>query len=134
MPFTLEVIEPGTDRRGKPITSCIVHHEDTIMATNRTKLGRKPEVDPENLLKLLPQDSTASWKKAADTEHGISKSSFYRSVDKFKSRRTAIQCQDGTWKRHEPLKHQGFPAVPEYRILIHPGIWDRNHRHRRPAP
>ena len=113
LPFSLEVIELGTDRRGKPITSCIVHHEDTMMATNRAKLGRKPEVDPEDLLKLLPQVSTASWRKVADTEHGISKSSFYRSLKGSKSRGTAIQEQDGTWKRPEPLKHQGFPAVPE---------------------
>lgn len=113
LPFSLEVIELGTDRRGKPITSCIVHHEDTMMATNRAKLGRKPEVDPEDLLKLLPQVSTASWRKVADTEHGISKSSFYRSLKFFKSRGTAIQEQDETWKRPEPLKHQAFPRVPE---------------------
>ena len=113
LPFSLEVIELGTDRRGKPITSCIVHHEDTMMATNRAKLGRKPEVDPEDLLKLLPQVSTASWRKVADTEHGISKSSFYRSLKFFKSRGTAIHEQDETWKRPEPLKHQAFPRVPE---------------------
>ena len=113
LPFSLEVIELGIDRRSKPITSCIVRHEDTIMATNRTKLGRKPEVDPENLLKLLPQASTPFWQKAADAEHGVSKSSFYRMLKIIKSRGTAIQGQDGAWKRHEPLKHQGFPAVPE---------------------
>ena len=113
LPFTLEVIELGTDRRGKPITSCIVHHEDTMMATNRTKLGRKPEIDPKTLIPLLPQPSTTAWQKLADSEHGISKSSFHRCKTKLLALGTVMQGQDGTWKCHEPMKHQGFPAVPE---------------------
>lgn len=113
MPFSLKVIELGTDRRGNPITSCIVHHEDTIMATNRAKRGRKPEVDPEKLLNLLPQASTTSWRKAADAEHGVSKSSFYRALGNFRSHGTAIEGQDRAWQRSKPLKHQGFPDVPE---------------------
>lgn len=113
LPFSLDVIELGTDRRGKPITSCIVRHEDTMMATNRTKLGRKPEIDPMTLLLLLPQPSTTAWQKLADAEHGISKSSFHRSKQKLLAIGAVIQTPDRSWKRCEQSQHQTFPSVPE---------------------
>jgi hypothetical protein len=99
MPFSLESVTLGTDRRGKPITSCIVRHEDAIMATTRSKVGRKPEVDADRLLQLLPQPSTTAWQKSADAEMGVSKSSFYRCLEKLKAGQSAKQQTGGTWDR-----------------------------------
>ena len=102
LPFSLEVIELGTDRRDKPITSCTVRHEDTMMATNRSKLGRKPEVNPDTLLELLPMPTTSAWCKLANAERGISKTSFYRSLEKLKTRNAVIQRTDGSWNCFAP--------------------------------
>ena len=113
LPFSLKVITLGTDRRGKPITSCVVHHESSVMAANRTKLGRKPEIDPQTLLPLLPQPSTTAWQKLADAEHGISKSSFHRCKGKLLALGAVIQAADGTWNRPETTQPEGFPRVPE---------------------
>lgn len=113
LPFSLETVVLGTDRRGNPITSCVVHHEDTMMAANRTKLGRKIEVNPETLLDLLPMPTTKAWLNAADQEHGIKRSSFYRSRDKLKVRGAVMQGQDGSWSRSETSQPQGFSRVPE---------------------
>lgn len=112
MPFSLRVVELGVDRRGKPITSCVVHHEDPIMAGNRPRPGRKPEVDPLVLLNHLPASSTSAWRKAAADENGITKSSFYRAVEKLKSRGEVVQDSSKGWKRAEPSRFEGFPAVP----------------------
>ncbi|MEX1115440.1 MAG: helicase RepA family protein [Akkermansiaceae bacterium] len=113
LPFSLKVITLGTDRRGKPITSCVVHHESSVMAANRTKLGRKPEVNPETLLTFLPMPTIAAWRKAADEADGTPKSTFYRSLATLKTRGAVMQGEDGTWNRSEPTQPQGFPRVPE---------------------
>lgn len=113
MPFSLKTVILGIDRRGKDITSCIVHHEDSMMATSRSKLGRKPEVNPDALLEFLPVSSTADWRKRADAEQGITKSTFYRSLDKLKFRHAVIQGTDGSWNRSATSQPQGFPRVPE---------------------
>lgn len=99
MPFSLKTVELGIDRRGKPITSCIVHHEDSMMAANRSKPGRKPEVNLDALLDLLPTPSTKDWKARADAEQGVLKSSFYRSLEKLKVRGAVIQTAGGGWDR-----------------------------------
>lgn len=80
MPFSLEVITLGTDRRGKPITSCIVRHEDEMMASKPGVRGRPPAATDEELLALLPAPSTAAWERAASDEHGVSKSAFHRAL------------------------------------------------------
>lgn len=103
MPFSLKVVELGTSRRGKTITSCLVHHEDAIMAARKPgKVGRKPECQPDRLLSLLPQPSTTAWLKAADAEMGVSKSSFYRALEKMKVAGLATQQTGGTWDRRNP--------------------------------
>ena len=119
LPFSLEVIELGTDRRGKPITSCIVRHEDTIMATTRKKRGRTPDFDPGDFLTLLPQPSTASWHeaanaklKAADARRSVLRSTFYRLLEKLKILGTAMQDESGGWKRPTPDAPR-LSAVPE---------------------
>jgi hypothetical protein len=80
MPFSLESVTVGTDRRGKPITSCIVKHEDEMMASKPGKTGRPPAATNEELLGLLPAPSTAAWQRAANDELGVSKSAFHRAL------------------------------------------------------
>ena len=99
MPFSLPQVTLGTDRRGKPITSCIVRHEDAMMAATRGTAGRKVEVQPARLLDLLPQPSTVGWQQAANGELGVSKSTFYRHLDKLKATGTARQLENGGWDR-----------------------------------
>lgn len=77
MPFSLKVIELGTNRRGKVITSCIVHHEDEMMASKPKTAGRKPTYSPESLLDYLPADSVSDWQTRASEDSGISRSLFY---------------------------------------------------------
>lgn len=79
MPFSLKVVELGTGRRGKPLTSCIVQHEDEEMAAEprgRTKPGRKPICPEGDLLALLPA-TTVMWRIAAMERFGISRATFY---------------------------------------------------------
>jgi len=97
MPFSLDQVTLGTDRRGRPITSCIVKHEDAIMAATRGTAGRKVEVQPDRLLDLLPQPSTTAWQKRADSEMGVPKSTFYRHLDKLKAAGTARQLENERW-------------------------------------
>jgi len=81
MPFSLKTIALGVGRRGREITSCIVIHEESSLAAKRPVPGRKQELDPVELLSLLPQASIAAWAKVAKDELGISKTSFYRYKD-----------------------------------------------------
>jgi hypothetical protein len=77
MPFSLEALELGTDRRGKPITSCVVHHEDSIMASKPGKPGRKPLCTPEDMLAYLPAESVKDWKHRVNEETDLGASQFY---------------------------------------------------------
>ena len=99
MPFSLDQVTLGTDRRGKPITSCIVRHEATCMASAAGRAGRKYEVQPQRLLDLLPQASTGDWQRLADSEMGVPKSTFHRHKDKMKADGLAIQLENGGWDR-----------------------------------
>jgi hypothetical protein len=84
MPFRLKTVTLGIDRRGKPVTSCVVEHLDESHAPQKPRTGRKRAVSNEELLALLPQDSTAEWLKAATGETGISKTSFYDQLRELK--------------------------------------------------
>ncbi len=97
MPFSLPSITLGADRRGKPITSCTVHHEDSIMAATKAKAGRPPAVTDEELLSLLPMETTASWRKAASNELGVSSSTFHRNRARLEGVK-AVKKSDG-WVR-----------------------------------
>lgn len=77
MPFSLEVVQLGCDRRGKPITSCVVHHEDEMMAAKPGKAGRKPTCTAEEMLRYLPADSLSDWQKRVAEETGLGRSQFY---------------------------------------------------------
>jgi hypothetical protein len=96
MPFSLRSISLGIDRRGKPITSCVVHHEDSMMANTKSKPGRPPAATDDELLGLLPAESTAAWQKAAKKELGVSRSAFHRALKRMKGT-TAAQGTGGNW-------------------------------------
>lgn len=98
MPFSLHAVNLGLDRRGNPITSCTVHHEDEIMAASKGKAGRPPAATDDEILALLPQVSTASWQRAANDELGVSKSAFHRIIKTFRGSK-AVKQSGGGWVR-----------------------------------
>lgn len=67
----------GTDRRGNPITSCLVNPEDELPSQQSTSPGRKAKCKPENLLSLLPADSVNDWQKKAKSEFDVGRSQFF---------------------------------------------------------
>jgi hypothetical protein len=75
--FSLDVVEVGTNRRGKPITSCVVKSEDEIMIPAKSKPGAKRKFTCEMILELLPQPSISEWQKQADKETGMSDDTFH---------------------------------------------------------
>jgi hypothetical protein len=77
MPFRLETVIVGTDRRGNPITSCVVHHEDAMMASIPGKGGRKPTCTADDMLRFLPADSVKDWQARVNEETGLAQSQFY---------------------------------------------------------
>jgi len=76
MPFSLKTIDLGTDRHGKPVTSCSVHHEDEIMAAKPGKAGRKPTCTPEEMLQYLPAASVTEWQRRVKEEAGLATTRF----------------------------------------------------------
>ncbi len=77
MPFSLKVVTLGIGRRGKPITSCVVHHEDTTMASKPGKAGRKAICTAEDMLQFLPAASVREWQEKVEEETGLKSSGFY---------------------------------------------------------
>ena len=78
MPFSLDVVELGTDRRGNPITSCTVHHQDSMMAAEPKKAGRKATYQAEDLLAHLPAATVKEWEERTREESGMGRDTFYR--------------------------------------------------------
>lgn len=74
--FSLEAVEVGTNRRGKPITSCVVKEEDGIMAHKKGKAGAKAKYNSQMLLDLLPQPTVAAWRAEANKKHGMGEDAF----------------------------------------------------------
>lgn len=74
--FSLDVVEVGWNRRGKPITSCVVKEEDSIMAHKKGKPGAKQKFTCEMILELLPQPTVKAWELAAKKVHGMSEDTF----------------------------------------------------------
>jgi hypothetical protein len=74
MPFSLKVVMLGTNRRGKPITSCVVHHE---AAAKPGRAGRKAKASPEDLLRYLPAASVTEWQERVREETGLAGTQFY---------------------------------------------------------
>ena len=77
MPFSLKVIELETDNRGNSITSCVVAHEDPIMAEKPRKAGRKPKYHADMLLDFLPAENVADWQTRTCEETGMTRTTFY---------------------------------------------------------
>jgi hypothetical protein len=99
MPFSLEVVELGADRRGNPITSCVVKHEDEIMAGQPRGRGRpKSSVSKTDLLNLLPQPSTKAWQEAASHELGVGKTAFYELRKIIEASKAAVHSKTEGWK------------------------------------
>ena len=76
MAFSLTTIDLGTDRRGKPITSCIVTPECTALVSITSGPGRKPKCTKEQLLEILPVNSVKEWEGAAEAQFGIKRTQF----------------------------------------------------------
>ena len=74
--FSLDVVEVGWNRRGKPITSCVVKEEDSVMAHKKGKPGAKQKFTCEMILELLPQPSVKAWETAAKEAHHMSPDTF----------------------------------------------------------
>jgi hypothetical protein len=100
--FSLEVVELGINHRGKPITSCVVKAEDSIMAHVKGKAGPKPKYNSEMLLDLLPQPTIKEWQQAAKDTHGMGKDAFDEHKGKCTSRWEKTK-QGGIVKTLEPL-------------------------------
>lgn len=98
MPYTLRVVELGTNRRGKPITSCVVHHEDEIMAALPEKKGRGRTYSAEQLLDHLPSENVTKWQKATCEETGMSRALFYQFKGELESRGSFHKTQKGIQK------------------------------------
>jgi hypothetical protein len=99
MPFSLEVVELGVDRRGNPITSCVVKHEDEIMAGQPRGRGRpKSSASKTDLLNLLPQPSTKAWQMAALDELGVGKTAFYELRKTIAASKAAVHSKSEGWK------------------------------------
>jgi hypothetical protein len=77
MPFSLKLVTLGLNPSGKPVTTCVVMQQNSVMAAEKSKGGRKATSKPEDLLELLPMDSVNSWKTAADEEQGVKPTKFY---------------------------------------------------------
>ena len=97
MPFSLKVVELGTDRRGRPITSCVVHHEDSIMATKVGKPGRPQTTSVAHLLSMLPQPSTTAWQKFARNNHEVTTTPFYNALRQIQLNRAAEYSKKDGW-------------------------------------
>jgi hypothetical protein len=95
MPFSLEVVTLGTDRRGKPITSCVVRHEDVAMASKPGKAGRKAKCTGEEMLRYLPAANVTEWKNRVHEECGLGPSQFYTNKKELE-RRGKIRREDGS--------------------------------------
>lgn len=74
--FSLDPVEVGITHRGKPITSCVVKEEDSMMAHTKGKSGAKKRFTCEMILELLPQRDFKMWCEAAKETHGMSEDTF----------------------------------------------------------
>lgn len=95
MPFSLRVVELGFNRREKAITSCVVHHEDEMMASKPKSAGRKATYQPEAMLAYLPASTAKEWQEKASNDCGVSRSVFYELKNTLQQR-GAYRSETGT--------------------------------------
>ncbi len=96
MAFSLETVVLGNNRRGKPVTSCIVKPETVDILP--AKPGRKPKASENDLLALLPVTSTTEWLQKSDTELGIGRTAFYDCLKKIKSSGLIVPYEKNGWE------------------------------------
>jgi hypothetical protein len=77
MPFSLVPVTLGTDRRRKPVTSCLVRHEDEEKASKPKKAGRKAKCTANEMLQYLPAATVAEWQERVHEETGLGETQFY---------------------------------------------------------
>jgi len=100
MAFRLNSLHLGTNRRGKPITSCIVHQENEVPDEPKKKQGRPPKCSPEDLLELLPVRKVADWEALAKSKLGIGRTKFHELKKALIEDEKAFECPDtGMWLR-----------------------------------
>ena len=97
MPFSLTVVELGDDSRGKPITSCVVRHEDQTMASKPKSVGRQASYKAEAMLDYLPATNATQWARRAKEDCGISSARFYQLKAEL-SERNAYQADAASGK------------------------------------
>jgi hypothetical protein len=112
MPFSLEVVTLGADRRGKPITSCIVRHEDEMMASKPSKTGRPATATPAEILKLLPMPGTTAWQKKAKDELGVSSTAFYALLKRIRADSSAAESEAEGWRLPKVTFGSSRPICP----------------------
>jgi hypothetical protein len=114
MAFSLEPINLGVSRRGKPITSCVVRHLSGYYVPKRTK-GRPVKTSDSELLRLLPQGSTTAWQVVAESELGIKRSAFYELLKSIKKAEMAVCDEKGEWQARIQFPNQlpdDEPLIP----------------------
>jgi predicted ATP-dependent serine protease len=79
MPFRLRKIDLHLNKRQKMVTSCVVHHQDEMMAGDKTpkKRGASTKYHADQLLEFLPAQNATDWFTRAKAETGISSGKFY---------------------------------------------------------
>ncbi|MCF7731720.1 MAG: helicase RepA family protein [Akkermansiaceae bacterium] len=115
MPFSLKVVTLGSDRRGKPITSCVVAHEDPAAAGKPGRAGRTAKCTAAEMLRYLPAATVKEWQETVKTETGLGETQFYAHKKRLEAT-GRIRREDGTKRivRNDPAD-----AMPD---LEDPGI------------
>jgi hypothetical protein len=109
MPFSLVQVRLGTDRRGKPVTSCVVRHEAEALAAKPGRGGRKAKASPDDLLLYLPAASVKEWKERVKDETGLGDSQFY-ALKKILQRSGKIHRVNGTG---QILRNDATKTLPD---------------------
>ena len=78
MPFSLKVVELRMGRRDKPVTSCVVKHEDEMMAGQVQASRSNVKCTAEEMLEFLPAANIVEWQRRVKEETGLSESRFYQ--------------------------------------------------------
>ena len=94
--FKLVPVHLGIDRRGAPINSCVVRHEEGCEMPT-TRKGRPKKPTDGAILALLPRGSTTAWLLAAKTDLGVERTAFYDHIKSIKASGMAIQDDKGGW-------------------------------------
>ena len=105
--FKLVPVHLGIDRRGDPITSCVVRHEEGCEVPTKRK-GRPKKTTDGAILALLPKGSSTAWQMAARAELGVGRTAFYEQIKSIKASGMAIQDDKGEWSARTQFTDQ-FP-------------------------